>query len=313
MANPGEMVGIIAAQSIGEPSTQMTLNTFHLAGVAAKSNMTRGVPRLKELLKATKNPKAVSLTADFLGQWLEIRGLESTPNVDKALLASMKGETEHFFNYIVANDRPITDLLDADYSFVDARLAKLYGIPNVTGDEFQKVQLDPKQRGGIITQASFLTLTSKPLGDGLRIGPRRRRPREDDDAGLDIVGREPRRLEGAADDSPEPVFVNQVVIAQGRQGDRGHIERFPGLGLTAQRPVLARSAHLPPREDDLRARGAHVEPHADQGHALQRFRVEGEKVLVMVMVKFTLPMLMGGQRPKAMVRDRMRGFPLILR
>jgi len=62
MANPGEMVGIIAAQSIGEPSTQMTLNTFHLAGVAAKSNMTRGVPRLKELLKATKNPKAVSLT-----------------------------------------------------------------------------------------------------------------------------------------------------------------------------------------------------------------------------------------------------------
>ena len=62
MANPGEMVGIIAAQSIGEPSTQMTLNTFHLAGVAAKSNVTRGVPRLKELLKATRNPKAVSLT-----------------------------------------------------------------------------------------------------------------------------------------------------------------------------------------------------------------------------------------------------------
>jgi len=62
MANPGEMVGIVAAQSIGEPSTQMTLNTFHLAGVAAKSNVTRGVPRLKELLKATRNPKAVSLT-----------------------------------------------------------------------------------------------------------------------------------------------------------------------------------------------------------------------------------------------------------
>ena len=62
MANPGEMVGIIAAQSIGEPSTQMTLNTFHLAGVAAKSNVTRGVPRLKELLKATHNPKAIALT-----------------------------------------------------------------------------------------------------------------------------------------------------------------------------------------------------------------------------------------------------------
>jgi DNA-directed RNA polymerase II subunit RPB1 len=61
-AQPGEFVGIIAAQSIGEPATQMTLNTFHLAGVAAKSNMTRGVPRLKELLKVTQNPKATSLT-----------------------------------------------------------------------------------------------------------------------------------------------------------------------------------------------------------------------------------------------------------
>ena len=55
-------ISIIAAQSIGEPSTQMTLNTFHLAGVAAKSNVTRGVPRLKELLKVTQNPKAISLT-----------------------------------------------------------------------------------------------------------------------------------------------------------------------------------------------------------------------------------------------------------
>jgi DNA-directed RNA polymerase II subunit RPB1 len=61
-AQPGEQVGIIAAQSIGEPSTQMTLNTFHLAGVASKSNVTRGVPRLKELLKVTQNPKAISLT-----------------------------------------------------------------------------------------------------------------------------------------------------------------------------------------------------------------------------------------------------------
>ncbi len=58
---PGQPVGVIAAQSIGEPATQLTLNTFHLAGVAAKSNVTRGVPRLKELLKATKNPKAVEL------------------------------------------------------------------------------------------------------------------------------------------------------------------------------------------------------------------------------------------------------------
>ena len=61
-AQPGEQVGIIAAQSIGEPATQMTLNTFHLAGVAAKSGMTRGVPRLKELFKVTRSPKATSLS-----------------------------------------------------------------------------------------------------------------------------------------------------------------------------------------------------------------------------------------------------------
>jgi len=59
---PGEMVGAVAAQSIGEPATQMTLNTFHFAGVQEKSNVTRGVPRLKELLHISKNPKNPSLT-----------------------------------------------------------------------------------------------------------------------------------------------------------------------------------------------------------------------------------------------------------
>ena len=62
VVNPGEMVGAISAQSIGEPATQMTLNTFHLAGVSAKSNVTRGVPRLKELLHISKNQKNPSLT-----------------------------------------------------------------------------------------------------------------------------------------------------------------------------------------------------------------------------------------------------------
>jgi DNA-directed RNA polymerase beta' subunit/intein/homing endonuclease len=62
LVNPGEMVGVIAGQSIGEPTTQLTLNTFHLAGVASKSNVTRGVPRIEEILRLTKNPKNPSLT-----------------------------------------------------------------------------------------------------------------------------------------------------------------------------------------------------------------------------------------------------------
>ena len=59
---PGEMVGMIAAQSIGEPTTQLTLNTFHFAGVASKSNVTRGVPRIEEILSLSDNPKSLSCT-----------------------------------------------------------------------------------------------------------------------------------------------------------------------------------------------------------------------------------------------------------
>ena len=101
-----------------------------------------------------------------MGQWLEIRGLDNTPNVDKALLASMKGETEHFFNYIVANNQPITDLLDANYTFIDERLAKHYGIPGITGDDFQKVQLDPAKRFGILDLGIDFDIDLQTTGRG---------------------------------------------------------------------------------------------------------------------------------------------------
>lgn len=118
-----------------------------------------------------QDPKAISLTRDFLGQWLEIRSLEEVPNVPPSLLAAMKGETEHFFDYLVRQDRSIMEFLDADYTFVNEPLARLYGIPDVSGDAFQRVLVDRTRRGGIFTHASFLTLTSKPLGDSLRTSP----------------------------------------------------------------------------------------------------------------------------------------------
>jgi mono/diheme cytochrome c family protein len=123
------------------------------------------------IARMLKDPKAISLTKDFMGQWLEVRGLHEATNAEPALLASMLGETEHFFDDIVRNNRSIMDFLDADYTFVDERLAKLYGIPGITGDEFQRVQLDKTRRGGIFTHASFLTLTSKPLGKTRRTSP----------------------------------------------------------------------------------------------------------------------------------------------
>lgn len=74
LCNPGEMVGLVAAQSIGEPTTQMTLNTFHFAGVASKSNVTRGVPRIEEILSLSENPKQPSTT-------IYLKEEESTDNV----------------------------------------------------------------------------------------------------------------------------------------------------------------------------------------------------------------------------------------
>ena len=72
IVSPGEMVGVIAAQSIGEPTTQMTLNTFHFAGVASKSNVTRGVPRIEEILSLSAHPKKPSTTI-FLERVVKIK------------------------------------------------------------------------------------------------------------------------------------------------------------------------------------------------------------------------------------------------
>ena len=99
-AQPGEQVGIIAAQSIGEPSTQMTLNTFHLAGVAAKSNVTRGVPRLKELLKVTQNPKATSLTIYLKPEYRSSkeRAREVAQDLELTLLRDIVTKTAIYFD-----------------------------------------------------------------------------------------------------------------------------------------------------------------------------------------------------------------------
>jgi hypothetical protein len=83
----------------------------------------------------------------------------------------MKGETEHYFNYIVSGDRSIMEFLDSDYTFVNEKLAEHYGIKGVSGAEFQKVKVDPDQRGGLFTHASVLTLTAKPLGNSRRTSP----------------------------------------------------------------------------------------------------------------------------------------------
>ena len=115
-AQPGEQVGIIAAQSIGEPSTQMTLNTFHLAGVASKSNVTRGVPRLKELLKVTKTPKAISLTIGLKPEFREDKdkAREVMQDLELTLLRDVATKAAIYYDpkdseTIISEDRDLID------------------------------------------------------------------------------------------------------------------------------------------------------------------------------------------------------------
>src|SRR5262249_29365800 len=115
-----------------------------------------------------KDPKSGAFVHNFAGQWLTIRNLANVtpdsrqfPNFDEDLRAAMYRETELFFEAILREDRSILDFIDADFSFVNERLAKHYGIPNIKGKDFQRVKLPP-ERGGILTHASILTLTSNP-------------------------------------------------------------------------------------------------------------------------------------------------------
>ena len=111
--------------------------------------------------------KAQALAENFAGQWLEIRRLESAqpdrerfPDFDEYLRASMVKETEMFFRYVMRQDRSVLDFIDGPYSFLNERLARHYGIAGVTGTEFRKVDLIGTGRGGIITHASVLAVSS---------------------------------------------------------------------------------------------------------------------------------------------------------
>jgi hypothetical protein len=106
---------------------------------------------------------------NFAEQWLFLRNVQSVapdeatfPNFDDNLRQSFKRETEMFFESVVKEDRDVMDLLTANYTFVNERLAKHYGIPNVYGSQFRKVMLDNEARRGLLGQGSILSVTSVP-------------------------------------------------------------------------------------------------------------------------------------------------------
>jgi mono/diheme cytochrome c family protein len=117
------------------------------------------------------DPRSEALIANFTGQWLNVRGMQVAepvmllyPDFDDNLRLAFRREMELFFDSIVREDRSILDLLTADYTFVDERLAKHYGIPNVYGSQFRRVTLGPAldMRRGLLGKGALLTITSQP-------------------------------------------------------------------------------------------------------------------------------------------------------
>jgi hypothetical protein len=115
------------------------------------------------------DPRSAALADNFAGQWLEVRNLDSVkpdpqkfPDWGPELRDAMKTETRLFFEAVLRENRPLTDFLDAKFTFLNDRLAKHYGVAGVTGPEFRRVGLTTDQRGGILSHASVLTVSSYP-------------------------------------------------------------------------------------------------------------------------------------------------------
>ncbi len=113
--------------------------------------------------------RSSALAENFAGQWLELRNLDVVkpdpvkfPEWNAELRDDMKTETRLFFDAILRENRPLAEFLDARYTFLNERLAKFYGIPGVKGPEFRRVELETAERGGLLGQASVLTVSSYP-------------------------------------------------------------------------------------------------------------------------------------------------------
>jgi hypothetical protein len=121
----------------------------------------------RQVKRMLADPKAKALSTSFATHWLHLQNLEDAhpdvylfPDWDYNLTVSMRRETELLFDSIVREDRSVLDLLTAEHTFVDERLAKHYGIPNVIGNRFRRVSVKDENRRGLLGQGSILTLTS---------------------------------------------------------------------------------------------------------------------------------------------------------
>jgi hypothetical protein len=138
-----------------------------LFGHAAEGKLRENLE--SQVRRMLADPKAEALVDNFALQWLGLRNLDMVtpdkglfPTFDDTLREAMRTETKIFFGGIIREDRSVLDLIDADYSFLNEPLAAHYGIRGVKGPKFRRVSLAGTPRGGVVTQASVLTVTSNP-------------------------------------------------------------------------------------------------------------------------------------------------------
>lgn len=140
-----------------------------LLNIAARKTLHERTVLEQQIKRMLADPRSESLVSDFAGQWLQIRnvaGFRPSPELlfhfDDNLRQAFERETSLFFESIVRENRRVVDLLDADYTFLNERLAKHYGIPGVYGERFRRVSLPADSvRRGVLGQGSILTGTSR--------------------------------------------------------------------------------------------------------------------------------------------------------
>jgi Protein of unknown function (DUF1592)/Protein of unknown function (DUF1588)/Protein of unknown function (DUF1585)/Protein of unknown function (DUF1595) len=140
-----------------------------LIKVASEGKLHQHAVLQQQVTRMLADSRADALVDNFAEQWLFLRNLKNSspdpqifPDFDDNLRQAMREETKLFFQSIVREDRSVMDLLNADYTFVNERLARHYGIPNVYGSQFRRVTLTSEDRRGLLGQGSILTVTSYP-------------------------------------------------------------------------------------------------------------------------------------------------------
>jgi hypothetical protein len=138
-----------------------------LLDVASRQRLTTPAEYTRQVRRMLADPRASRLVENFAGQWLQLRNLitiapnsDDFPDFDDNLREAFRRETEMLVESVMREDRSVLDLLTADYTFVNERLAQHYGIPNVYGSQFRRVPLTDEARRGLLGQGSILAVTS---------------------------------------------------------------------------------------------------------------------------------------------------------